>query len=118
MQCWTLPTSSESLTVKAGVYSHAPVDLILKGYDPDNKNSIYFQREIEFFQGAQEFDIPMRVSPDRLKVCAYNKKTLLADGVDLRYVKVGSLFTKPYTYNSPQDEEFYVFAEWFSKHKE
>ncbi len=115
MECWTIPTSEEKLTVKAGVYSHAPVDLILKGYDPDNANSVYFQREIEFFQGAQEFDIPMRITPKKLRVCAYNKKTLLADGVDLRYVKVDSLLTKPYTYNSPADEEFYTFLEWFCK---
>ncbi len=115
MECWTIPTSKEPLTIKAGVYSHAPVDLILKGYDPDNANSVYFQREIEFFHGAEEFDIPMRISPERLKVCAYNGKTLLADGVDLRYVKAGPLKTQSYSYNSTQDENFYRFAEWFCK---
>ncbi len=115
MQCWTIPTSLEPLIIKAGVYSHAPIDLILKGYDPDSANSVYFQREVEFFQGAEEFDIPMRITPEKLRVCAYNGKTLLADGVDLRYVKAETLKTGSYSFNSAQDENFYKFAEWFCK---
>jgi hypothetical protein len=115
MQCFVIPTEKQKLTVKVGVYSKLPVDLVIKGYDAINTSTVYFERDVEFFQGAKEFDIPMPITPNKLKVCVSDKKSFGIDDVELKYAKVDFLLQKPLRFHSREDEEFYQFAEWFAQ---
>ncbi len=101
--------------LKVGVSSLTPVNLSIKGYDPLKANSVYFDRDIEFFSGHKEFDIPMPVTPDKLKVCALDLDSIGPDNVKINYIKAVPLLQGPVFFMNKDDMEFYNFMEWFAK---
>lgn len=113
MSCQKVPTSGLRLKFKIGVISTTPIDLILKGYDPDHANSTYFERDIPFFKGGKEFEVPMPMSPEKLIVCASEKGGLR--NIPIRYIKAEPLIQKPLPFSSSRDFEFYGFISWFCK---
>lgn len=115
MDCYLVPTEDSRLNLKVAVTSPTPIDLVIKGYDPDHENSVYFEREIQFFKKSEEFDIPMPISPKRLRICAFSKKNK-SEKVKINYIKAESL---PFRGNIPfatkDDMEFYEFICNFAK---
>jgi hypothetical protein len=117
MDRFFVPSHGESLLFKVGITSSTPVDLIIKGYDRDHSNSVYFEREVLFFKNAKEFDIPMPLSPENLVICAYNKNSSVSREVKINYVKADrKLAGGPLSqFSNSADMEFYNFMFNFSK---
>ncbi len=115
MECYNIPCQGSKLLIKVSVSSLIPVKLVIKGYDPLHANSIYFDREIEFFSGTKEFDIPMPISPEKLKICAYDAGKMAGDGVRINYVKAVPLVQFAVPFMDRADIEFYNFMEKFAK---
>lgn len=101
--------------LKVSVSSLLPVKLVIKGYDPLHSNSIYFDREIDFFSGTKEFDVPMPISPEKLKICAYDDSKVAGDSVKINYVKAVPLAQFGVPFMDSDDMEFYNFMEKFAK---
>lgn len=115
MICYSVPSENNPIELKVSVTSKTPVSLILKGYDPNNINSIYFSREVDFFSGTQEFGIPMPLTPKLLKVCAFEKGNKNSRSVSVSYVKAVPLTQTMPPYYNEKDQEYYDFIEEFCK---
>lgn len=112
MICYYLQTENNPVSIKIAVTSSVPVDLIIKGNDVNHMNSIYFQREVKFFSGVNEFDIPMPLTPKRLKVCAYSKDKT---SIKINYIKAAALSWETPVYFNSEDKEYYNFIFDFCK---
>lgn len=115
MDCYNIPTGHYKINLKVGITSNSPIDLVIKGYDPDHINSVYFEREIGFFKGSREFDVPMPISPERLRLCVYEKGNKAGNLVKINYVKAVQLSQYNPPFNTPADKEYYSFIEKFCK---
>jgi hypothetical protein len=115
MDCYLIPSHNTRMMLKVAITSATPVNLVIKGFNPDKPNSIYFEREVDFFKNAKEFDIPMPTTPFNLKVCAYQKENKQASGIKINYLRAESLGQGFPQYNTLRDQEFYDFIEWFSQ---
>lgn len=114
MDCYIVPTEGSRLNLKVAVTSPTPIDLVIKGFDPDHANSVYFERDIAFFSKSEEFDIPMPISPKKLKVCVFNKNNR-SEPIKINYIKAESLPYKQIPFSTKEDMEFYEFIANFSK---
>jgi hypothetical protein len=115
MDCRIIPSENSRFDIKLAVTASTPIDLIIKGFDPDHNNSIYFEREVLFFKGSREFDCPMPISPKTMKLCVFNKSNKHSSEVKINYIKVVGLPVKPLQFSSEADMEFYRFIEKFCK---
>jgi hypothetical protein len=113
MDCISALSHNERLMFRVAVTSATPVDLIIKGFNPDKPNSIYFEREVQFFKNAKEFDIPMPITPYNLKICAFQKDAKDVGGIKINYAKAERLPIGPVPFASAKDQEFYTFLEDF-----
>lgn len=96
-----------------------PSIITIKGYDPDNAYTVYFNREIGTpdapFVGSKDFRSPMPISPQRLYLTVYNSKTGSSAGINVKNTRVVPLDKRIVLWNSDSDREFYKFAEIIAK---
>lgn len=121
MITYSIPTGQYDLTLKIKITVKKPMIFTIKGFDanPLHTNSIYFRRAIgtkdKLFSGEHIMLTPLPISPNQLNVVVFDSETKSDE-----FVVIDSIVPKPHTrglvaFNSPDDQEFFKFAEDFCK---